>query len=114
MLQSAIAGLYLWLIRARRILAWNTFPTRSYQPADFAINTDNHSVAVAAGPSCLAKRYRSPSRLAPAATGLWAPTMAMAGPIRLHEFLQPTTDGKSRCLVRLGGELRDDGLRQDV
>ncbi|PSM31959.1 hypothetical protein BVG81_002760 [Haliangium sp. UPWRP_2] len=72
-----------------RILAWNTFPTRSYQPADFAINTDNHSVAVAAGPLLLGKTLPQPFQISVSGNRLMGTNDGYGGPYNYMNFYSP-------------------------
>lgn len=86
---SNSGALFVADIGRGRVLAWNTFPTRNNQPADFAIGTDNHSLDTPGGnfTPCLQLPY--PLQVSLSGNRLMVTNDPLSGPANYAYFYDP-------------------------
>lgn len=72
-----------------RILGWNSFPSRSHQPADFAINTDNHSVETPGGLFYPGRQLPQPLQISVSGNRLMVSNDPYGGPNSFLYFYSP-------------------------
>lgn len=73
----------------RRVLAWNSFPTRNNQPADFAISADNHSVETPGGNFFVCRELPVPLQVSLSGNRLIATNDPFASPNNYAYFYNP-------------------------